>query len=830
MKESLSWKLVWVVVGGLSLGGPSLGTGALGAQAMSVQQIEQAVGQMGPAEIVARLRDSGLSRAQVKDRLRRAGYDAAIADPYFDALDNGTLPDDATSGGAFADALRRIGLELQAEQAAGVPQVAAPFASVPPQPAPAETADDGPEGPRRFGAEVFRRFTDQFTPALSGPVGPDYRLGPGDEVQLVLTGDVQTAYTLPINREGIFVIPDVGQLAVNGLTLGQLRDQLYDRLGAVYSGVRRDEQATTRFNVSLGRLRTNQIRVVGEVVRPGAYQVSSVSTVLEALYLAGGPSAVGSFRDVIVRRGGEEVAVLDLYPYLTEGRTEGDIRLEQGDVVFVPLAGPQIAIEGLVRRAGLFELADHEGLLAVVRYAGGLLPDARRDRVQVDRVLPAADRTTGRDRVLLDAPLGDIMAGVSDFALADGDRIQVFAVGEMQRENVSIGGAVWRPGAYELRPGTTVASLIERAGGLTEDALQDFVQVRRRRLDDGTFTLTQLDLASGDGTLTLREFDEVTVFSRDELVQTDSVAVYGFVRNPGLYAVAEGMTPADLILLAGGFERGADPRAVEVVRRNWSAGPDEVEARSLKVALGDELPYPDPTLLVNIETRSGLPAPDAEGSGPNALGFEPGDELYVRRLPGFEPTRRVTVQGAVRNPGPYGLTRRDERLSSVLERSGGFRIDANQTGLRLVRDGLPVGVEVERVLREPGGIYDPVLEDGDRIVVPVADNTVLVRGAVLFETRAIYRPGMSLDDAVAAAGGYAPNAAENRVSIEYANGARDAVRTRFGFFTDQPDVEPGSIIFVPESVEAAGFDWDAALSRTLTVLSTFATVYLAVTR
>jgi protein involved in polysaccharide export with SLBB domain len=802
--------------------------------AAQIEAIEAMAADLTPAEIVERLRISGLSRAEVKDRLRRAGYDPSIADPYFDALQNDGPLEVSGAAEDFIDALQRIGLRLPASPIAAAPSVVPAGVAAATNGVPVDETEDGLP---RFGARVFQRLTGEFAPAQAGPVDPGYRLGPGDEVQLVLTGDVQAAYTLTINREGVLVVPDVGQVTVNGLTLEGLRDALFDRLGSVYSGVRRGSDATTQFSVSLGRLRTNQIRVVGEVVRPGAYQVSSVSTVLEALYLAGGPAVGGSFRRIQVLRAGERVATLDLYPYLTEGRAEGDVRLEQGDVVFVPVTGAQVSLEGLVRRSARFELLENEGLPALIRFAGGLLPDARRDRVQVDRILPPADRTAGRDRILLEAPLDEVLAGSADFALVDGDAVQVFEVASAQRARVTIDGSVWRPGAYELRPGTSVASLVERAGGVQDDALVQLIQLRRLDPRDGTRSLVQVDLEANGDQVLLQEFDRVTVFGRQPLVALDSVAVYGYVRSPGNYAMARGMTASDLILMADGYERGADPREVEVVRRDRRLEVDEVESNSYRVRPTTAIPYPDSSLLEYGEAgaRAAEAPSDESAAEPNGwveadFALQPGDEVYVRRLPGFQQARRVTIEGAVRNPGPYGLTRRGERLSSIVERSGGFTLEAERTGLRLLRDGLPVGVDVERALGQPGSLYDPVLQNGDRIVVPVEDNTVLVRGAVLFETRTIYRPGMSLDDAIAAAGGYAPGAARNRVSIEYANGSRNAVRRRFALFSDKPDVRPGSVIFVPESVPEEGFNWDAALSRTLTFLSTFATVYLAVTR
>ena len=511
-----------------------------------------------PEQILERIRASGLSRAQARDRLRRAGYDPGLADRYFDALESGaSLEGDATDV-ATLEALRGIGLPLRA--GAGdvtgqpMPSSRPPLASGDSDPA----AEDQDDVPRVFGREIFRRVTSQFEPLLTGPVGPSYVLGPGDELLIVLTGDVELAYALDVTREGYVVIPQVGQVSVNGLTLAQLEERLEARMGQVYSTLR-GTQPTTRLDVSLGRLRTNQVRVAGAVLRPASYQVSSVATLLEVLYLAGGPTDRGSFRRILLQRPGEAPREVDLYPFLTAGDLSQDPRLQEGDVVFVPPVGDQVTLRGMVRRAAIFELKGDEGLPALVRFAGGLLPDARVDRARVERILPPEDRTQGQDRVLLDAPLGDVLAGAAAFALRGGDDVEVFEVAARVRQRVAISGAVWRPGDYELRPGTTVASLVQRAGGFQEDALADQILVSRLDLATGERSTLQADLAGGAPGPLLQEFDEVTIFARDALLVPESVAIYGMVRNPGQYALGDGLTAGDLVLIAGGFSKGAAP-------------------------------------------------------------------------------------------------------------------------------------------------------------------------------------------------------------------------------------------------------------------------------
>ncbi|HSM05751.1 MAG TPA: SLBB domain-containing protein [Longimicrobiales bacterium] len=794
------------------------------AQVPSPAQIQQLLSQMSPEQIALQLQASGLSREQVRDRLRRAGYDPFLADQYFDALEQGQTglaqAQDLDMSSGFLEALQGIGVF---QGGAGV-DTATGFALQPtrtPIPDSLFGQDTEPDTvPRVFGLNTFRAVSTNFEPLASGPAGPDYVLGPGDELSLVLTGDVELAYSLQVNREGAVFIPDVGQVSVNGLTLSQLEDRLYDRLGSVYSGVTRGADASTRFSLSLGRLRTIQVRVTGAVIRPGAYVVSAAATAIEALYQAGGPRAEGSFRRIQLRRGGAPARVIDLYPYLTTGAAEEDPRLEHGDVIFVPPAEDQVTIRGMVRRRAIFEMEEGEGLAALIHFAGGLLPDARTDRVQVDRILPPGDRSPGVDRVLLDAPLQEVLRGAESFELRGGDEVQVFAVLDRQRQRVSVQGAVWRPGSYELRPGTTVSSLVERAGGLTEDALTTQVLLRRRDLATGETSATRLTLEGGDPGPLLQEFDEVRVFALNSLMVPDSVAIFGRVRNPGSYPLSEGLTAGDLVLLAGGFIRGAAPWLAEVVRPERPDATDRNLSNSRYVALRDELPYPD-------EEFAGL-RPDTVATllDEGAFPLRNGDEVYIRTLPGYVSPQRVAVEGEVLSPGPYQLIRQDERFSSIMARSGGLTAAAFAEGVRLVRDSIPVGVDYEEAMANPGTEDDPVLRSGDRIVVPVLDNTVSVRGAVVFESRAVWREGLSLDDFVDQAGGYAQNADKGRVSVEYANGSRATVN-KFLFFRSTPDVRPGSVIFVPEEPQGSGFNWDAALTRVLAVTTAVATVIVA---
>src|SRR3989441_2058083 len=313
------------------------------------QALQQAVQQNpGLADVIRqRIAQSGMTPDQVRARLQASGYPPTLLDAYLGTQTPGqAAPAPGTQ-------------ELAAIQSLGLQSMATAGEVLPVDTGLVRSVAGGKSGV--FGVDVFQRTTTQFLPLLSGPVPADYKLGPGDQLVLILTGDVELAYTLQVTREGFILIPQVGQLYVSNLSLDQLRDVLYTRLGRVYSGVRRSANATTRFDISVANVRANQAYVVGEVAQPGAYQISSLGTVLTAVYAAGGVTERTRLRAVEVRRLGKLVATFDLYDYLLRGDTRHDVRLETGDVGFVPVHGPRAQISGAVRRPAVFRLGGGGG-------------------------------------------------------------------------------------------------------------------------------------------------------------------------------------------------------------------------------------------------------------------------------------------------------------------------------------------------------------------------------------------------------------------------------------------------------------------------------------
>lgn len=764
---------------------------------------------MSNDEITRRLIQSGMTRAEVRAQLQRAGYDQFLADRYFEAMLEGSPVPGNVDMSAF-DAFQQIGIVSPQDllTSGGRPELSDS----------ASASDDTSEVPGElpvFGSGVFFNQSLRFDPFLSGPVGDDYRLGPGDALSLVLTGDVERAHEqLVVSRSGNVYIPVVGMVGVQGRTLGEVRDILYSRLSQVYSSIRREAGATTTFSVTVATLRAIQVRVLGAVVRPGAYQLSSVGTLLQALYYAGGPTDDGSYRRLVLSRGGEEPRELDLYPYLHSGSTSGDPRLQSGDVVFVPPVGKQASISGAVRREAVYELVEGEGLRELVDYAGGLLPDASTLYAQVNRVLPPSERSKDIERVVVNAALDSVLAGAASFDISPGDEVSVFSVPGDVRNTVDVRGGVRLPGIYERVPGMTVAQVVERAGGMVSDAIAD--RVRLLRLDRSTSTYFMFN-NKVSLTTEVADGDVVEVFLHREFVREDSVEIYGLVNNPGRYALADGMTVGDLILSASGLAANAYTESVEVASK--VTDPLGFLQSSTTTVLIDSV-----FSEVGSAGNGTLPA-DAVAESDFLLRGD--DRVFVRRDPASRTAGLVVMTGEFAMPGMYALLRHGERLSSLVARAGGLTELANPNGLQLIRQEIFVGVDFVTAQSMPGSVADPVIQPGDSIHIPVVDNTVTVGGSVNFPSRVVYRPGMTVADALESAGGATRDADLDGTSVAYPNGDRATAWKRLGLFRSYPEVREGSSIFVPLA-EDDGIDWAGAVGTAATVLHAVAINVVAI--
>lgn len=746
------------------------------------------------AQVQQRIGSSGLSPDQIRSRLRAAGYPDTLLNQFLP----GGKPSEVQPGTDILEAIRLLGI-VSPEDADSL----APFFLTDSARAELDSLRAKKDSTKLelFGLAVFRSRTTQFQPSLAGPVDPGYRLGPGDVLVLILTGDVELAHTLEITREGFVVIPQVGQLFVNNLTLGQLEDLLYARLGRVYSGVRRGAAATTRFQVTVARLRTVQVFVVGDVVRPGSYQISSAGTVLTALYAAGGPTENGNFRRIEVRRGGALIDSLDLYDYLLRGNSAHDVRLETGDVVFVPVRGPRVAVAGKVTRPAIYEILPAETLRDLIQAAGGFDPSALQRRIQIARILPPAERQgNGRERVVIDLDERQFNGGVvPPFPMAAADSVTVFAVAERETRFVTVEGNVWTPGRVGRSEGMRLSEAVRLAGGTKSDTYRSQISISRLQPDSTRIQLRAAfqdssDLVTPD--LVLQDEDQITIFSRTNFRPERYIVVTGAVRKPGRIPYRDGMTLRDAVLEADGVTEDAYLQEAEVARL-----PEDRSGGKVAVTMRTPL---DSTYLFEKDREGryngppGLPAPAA---GAPEFSLEPYDNVLILRQPDWELQRSVVIGGKVRFPGTYSLLTRTERLSDLLQRAGGLTTDAYPAGVEFFRSQSGqgrIGIDLPAVLRNPRFRDNLVLVAGDSVVIPEYSPVVRVLGAVNQPVAVSWAPGKNLEYYVASAGGYSRIADPGRAFVTQPSGRVESVKRRFLLADGLPKPLPGAVVLIPE--------------------------------
>ena len=685
--------------------------------------------------------------------------------------------------------------------------------------APAQSNDlnvDGPEGGIKvFGRDIFRTANLTFEPSMNIATPVNYRLGPGDQLQIEVWGASEANITQKVTPDGYISIPNVGPINVNGLTVQAASNRIKAKLSQIYSGMASSNvNLSTNVKVSLGQIRTIQVNIMGEVARPGTYALSSFSTVFHALYKAGGMSRMGSLRNIKVVRGGRTVATVDVYDYIINGRSHSDIRLQEGDVILASPYEALVLIKGKVKRPMYYEMKSSESIRTLIGFAGGFSNDAYRGSVTVDR-------NNSKERTV--ATVDDMNFGV--FKVKDGDVVSVGEILDRYDNRIEVKGAVYRPGYYELgKDIQTVRDLIQRADGLLEYAFTNRAVLHREN-DDKTLEVIALNVkAILDGTepdVTLQKNDVLFIPSKYDLESKGTLEIRGEVYNPNIFPFAANTKLEDLIIMAGGLTESASTVRVDVTRRI-------IDKKGTKKQKEIAKTY-------TFGVKEGFVV-----EGDPGFVLEPYDQVFVRRSPGYSEKINVSVAGEVEFEGDYALNVRNERLSDVIEKAGGLTEFAYIDGARLERQMTPeeykqaqelmamvksnnqisgndssvvptvsrtysVGIDLKEIMANPHSAIDPVLQEGDVIVVPQYMNTVSVSGSVRKPNSVVYNPKMKLKDYINEAGGYAERARKSGTFILYPNGHIKEL----GRNAKAKDIVGGSKIIVPQKGRS---QWNLATS------------------
>lgn len=658
-----------------------------------------------------------------------------------------------------------------------------------------------------FGHYIFRTKNLNFVPSYNIPTPENYKLSAGDELIIDLWGAVVKNIAAEISPEGSVYIPDLGPVYVYGQTIAQAEKNLKLQLSKIYSGLV-GEDADTYLKLSLGKIKSVTVNVIGDVQKPGSYTLPSLSSIASVLYLAGGPNDLGSMRDIRLYRNNSLLATLDVYKYLMNGNFDANVRLEDNDAIMVVPYSNLVSLSGAVKRPMKYEIKDGETLSDLFAYGGGFATDAYLGSVQVDRVKPAT---------VADGPASETFNVNADefgtFKLKDGDSVVVRTLDGRFQNKVSIEGTVWRPGSYSLSDTLkTLKDLIICAGGLKEDAYLEKAYILRlgkeRNKEQVSFCLKDVVLGVKD--IELMPDDQVRIFDVNALKPDQRVSINGEVNRPGPFEYREGMTLGDIILMAGGITNAATLEKVEIARRISSSSRPEI------------IDNADDTIAVLLSYNL------LKNPGDTDVELEPFDMIFIRRSIRYKPQEGITITGEVNYPGTYVVEKNTVRLSDVVKRAEGFNKDAYVKGAKLTRvltkeelerlylamdiaktqandstvfdlaqigDRYTIAIDLEKAVANPGSDADVVLRENDIISVPKYNNTVKVSGGVLLPNTVSYNKGMGYKQYINGAGGFLKEAMRGKVYMVHMNGSV-ATKGSSNFV-----VLPGTEIVVPMKKE-----------------------------
>ena len=676
----------------------------------------------------------------------------------------------------------------------------------------------GENGKKRvYGRNIFTSRNLTFAPSANLPTPVNYVLGPGDEVIIDIWGTNEVSIRRTISPDGTINIPDIGMVSLNGMTIREADAYMKRKLGQIYSVD--GDNAKSEIKLTLGNIRTIQVNMMGEVANPGTYYLSSLSNIYHALHRAGGVSSLGSLREIQLIRKGKVVATVDIYDFIRDGKMDDTI-LEEGDIINVPAYDIIVDIAGNVRRPMSYELKGGETVADLINYASGFTGDAYTKNIRMIR------RNGSEYQIFtIEEPEYD------NFVLMEGDALSVGAMLDRFENRIEIKGAVYRPGTYELCDDiNSVLELVNKAEGVKGDVFTNRALITRER-EDLTLETISLDLGaiiSGSAPdVELLKNDVLYVPSIHDLNDIGNITVVGEVARPGSFVFAENTTIEDAIIMAGGLLESASTAKIDISRR--IKNPSSTEQNE---TISD---------VFSFSFKDGYVL-----DGDPGFVLQPYDHIMVRKSPGYETQKLVRVTGEVVFPGEYTMTKKTERLSDLIEKSGGLTRWAYVRGARLQRriieeertrmqttleildsardsiniDGLDlgttyfVGIDLGAALANPGSDADLVLREGDVLRVPEYINTVKISGNVLYPNTVTYNPNMTVKDYITQAGGYGYRSKKSKAYVIYLNGTVDRAKRN-----SKNVVEPGCEIVVPQKRSRDGEILPQILSISTTAAS-----------
>ncbi|MEZ5103280.1 MAG: SLBB domain-containing protein [Draconibacterium sp.] len=654
---------------------------------------------------------------------------------------------------------------------------------------------------RVFGSYLFNNKDLTFNPNVNIQTPKNYEIGIGDQILINIWGNSQNNYQLTVNKNGQILIPDVGPLYIAGSTFREAENKIKERLSVIYSDMNGNNPQTFA-QINMGQLQSIQVNLVGEVATPGTYTLPVAATVFNALYLSGGPNQIGSFRNIKIIRDNVVIKTLDIYNFLVNADPSDNIVLKNADIIFVPAAEKRVEVNGEFKRNGIFELGEDETLTDLIRFAGGFTQDAYLAKTQIYR-------RTQQGYQIIDIPF----AQLSSTLLKNGDKIRNEPIQDLYENRVTISGAVNRPGEYEWSPGLTLYDLILKADSIKPDAFKNRGIITRLNPDWTTSSISfnVEEIVNRHKNIVLMPEDTILIKSIFELKEQAFIYVSGEVLNPGGFAWSDNLTLGDAIFLGGGLTEGADSTFIEIARRLTYD-----EAAHLSDTLGH-------IIIVNLSRSLKLGKNDAD------FKLLPYDQINVRQAPNFRKGKTAFITGEVTYAGAYAISNKEQRISDLVKLAGGITPQAYIEGTTLERFSDELGTErvaidLETILKNPGGQADLFLRNGDKIDVPTFMQTVKIEGSVQNPFSITYVPGKNAKYYIDRSGGFDSNALRKRTYVSYPNGSTKV--TKSFIVKSYPEITPGSRVIVPakpEKTTDAG-KWLALASMVASIAVSLATV------